>query len=239
MKQAILPNQKGAVLIFTLLMLLLLTLSGVSMIEQNKQQIAMMRNSRQQNQTLARAEQLLAQAENAIKNANEHQPCLGTSSSPCVNSDPSPSSKGFTCTPDAKSDGSLVQTPLLAGSRPAGLPTEATILSVSCLIDTANTGSVNLIEKLCSTYDQTTAKTYCYPPDPDSPSDIDKEVCVTDTTPKIPDNGDDSWACYKKFQTEIPMARCPTEIYTIQVTSVDEDTGSKRTIESKYAVACH
>ena len=74
MKQAILPNQRGAVLIFTLLMLLLLTLSGVSMIEQNKQQIAMMRNSRQQNQTLARAEQLLAQAENAIKNAKSINP---------------------------------------------------------------------------------------------------------------------------------------------------------------------
>ena len=67
---------------------------------------------------------------------------------------------------------------------------------------------------------------------------IRKCVLLT-TTPKIPNNGDDSWACYKKFQTEIPMARCPTEIYTIQVTTVDEETGSKRTIESKYSVACH
>ena len=199
----------------------------------------MVRNSRQQTQSLARAEQLLAQAENAIQAATEHQPCLGTSSSPCVNTDPSPSSKGFTCTPGAKSDGSLVQTQLLAGSRPAGLPSEATILSVSCLIDTANTGSANLIEKLCSTYDPTTAITYCYPPDPSNPSTINKEVCVTTTNPKIPNNGDSSWACYKKFQIEAPMAQCPTELYTIQVTSVDGNTGSKRIIESKYAVACH
>jgi hypothetical protein len=238
MKQITFPNQQGAVLVFTLLMLLLLTLSGANMIQQNKQEFAMVRNSGQQTQTLAKSEQLLAQAENAIQAALEHQPCLGTLSSPCVNSDPSPSSRGYQCTPGTKSDGSLVQTQLLAGSRPAGMPTEATILAVSCLIDTANTSSVNLIEKLCSTYDPTSATTYCYPPDPSNPSIINKEVCVTTTNPKIPNNGDSSWDCYKKFQAEATTASCPTEIYTIRVTSVDAVKASKRTIEAKYAVAC-
>ncbi|MFZ2403914.1 MAG: PilX N-terminal domain-containing pilus assembly protein [Methylobacter sp.] len=63
MKQLIVPNQRGAVLIFSLIMLLLLTLVSVSMIQQNKQELAMTGNTLEQTKSLARAETDLAQAQ--------------------------------------------------------------------------------------------------------------------------------------------------------------------------------
>jgi Tfp pilus assembly protein PilX len=56
-------NQKGAVLIFSLVMLLLLTLVSVSMIQQNKQELAMTGNTLEQTKSLARAETDLASAQ--------------------------------------------------------------------------------------------------------------------------------------------------------------------------------
>lgn len=59
-------NQRGAVLIFSLIMLLLLTLVSVSMIQQNKQELAMAGNALEQTKTLANAETQLKLAEQAI-----------------------------------------------------------------------------------------------------------------------------------------------------------------------------
>lgn len=56
-------NQRGAVLIFSLVMLLLLTLVSVSMIQQNKQELAMTGNTLEQTKSLARAETDLASAQ--------------------------------------------------------------------------------------------------------------------------------------------------------------------------------
>ncbi len=56
-------NQRGAVLVFSLIMLLLLTLVSVSMIQQNKQELAMAGNAIEQNKSLARAETDLASAQ--------------------------------------------------------------------------------------------------------------------------------------------------------------------------------
>lgn len=66
MKTVILSKQCGAVLAFTLVMLLLLTLVGVSMIQQNKQQLVMAGNVRQQNQVFADVESQLFSAEPLI-----------------------------------------------------------------------------------------------------------------------------------------------------------------------------
>ncbi len=60
------PHQRGAVLIFSLIMLLLLTLVSVSMIQQNKQELAMTGNTLEQTKSLARAETDLAKAEQLI-----------------------------------------------------------------------------------------------------------------------------------------------------------------------------
>jgi Tfp pilus assembly protein PilX len=59
-------QQRGAVLAFSLVMLLLLTLVGVSMIQQNKQELGMAGNARQQTQALATAEADMARAEAVI-----------------------------------------------------------------------------------------------------------------------------------------------------------------------------
>jgi Tfp pilus assembly protein PilX len=59
-------HQRGAVLAFSLVMLLLLTLVSVSMIQHNKQELAMTGNTLQQTKTLASAESELAQAQQLI-----------------------------------------------------------------------------------------------------------------------------------------------------------------------------
>lgn len=66
MKSLVLVKQRGAVLAFTLVMLLLLTLVGVSMIQQNKQQLMMAGNTQQQNQALANVDKVLSFAETYI-----------------------------------------------------------------------------------------------------------------------------------------------------------------------------
>ncbi|MGZ8945654.1 MAG: pilus assembly PilX family protein [Methylococcaceae bacterium] len=60
------PKQRGAVLVFSLIMLTLLTLVSVSMIQQNKQELAMTGNTLEQTKSLARAETDLSKAQNLI-----------------------------------------------------------------------------------------------------------------------------------------------------------------------------
>lgn len=60
------PRQRGAVLVFSLIMLTLLTLVSVSMIQHNKQELAMTGNTLEQTKSLARAETELTQAEQVI-----------------------------------------------------------------------------------------------------------------------------------------------------------------------------
>ena len=60
------PKQCGAVLIFSLVMLLLLTLVSVSMIQKNKQELAMTGNALDQNKSFASAETELGLAEKSI-----------------------------------------------------------------------------------------------------------------------------------------------------------------------------
>ncbi len=62
-------KQRGAVLAFSLVMLLLLTLAGTRMIQQNKQQLAMANNMRISAQEFANAESILANAKTQILTA--------------------------------------------------------------------------------------------------------------------------------------------------------------------------
>lgn len=61
-------HQQGVVLIFSLVMLLLLTLVSVNMIQANQLELAMTANALEQTKELARAEIYLAQAEIVIEN---------------------------------------------------------------------------------------------------------------------------------------------------------------------------
>ncbi|MGB4497522.1 MAG: nucleotidyltransferase domain-containing protein [Methylococcaceae bacterium] len=67
-----LKSQRGAVLAFCLLMLLLLTLAGTRMIQQNKQQLEMSGNTRILTQEFANAEGLLANAKSTINTWEQH-----------------------------------------------------------------------------------------------------------------------------------------------------------------------
>lgn len=135
-------KQRGAVLAFTLLMLALLTMAGVTMVSQNKQDFLMTKNSRQQTQALSSVEQLLTNAETALRLAvvkttlgdvKIHSPCnnpAGTAPA-CGNPPIQPVVQdpvtGLTidaslaCTPAANADGTtnplLKQTQIVAGSK--------------------------------------------------------------------------------------------------------------------------
>ena len=63
-------KQRVAVLAFSLVMLLLLTLAGTRMIQQNKQQLAMANNMRVSTQEFANAESILANAKTQIPTCN-------------------------------------------------------------------------------------------------------------------------------------------------------------------------
>lgn len=71
------PHQRGAVLVFSLIMLLLLTLVSVSMIQQNKQELAMTGNTLEQTKSLARAETELKLAEQVIDTTRLNPADLG------------------------------------------------------------------------------------------------------------------------------------------------------------------
>lgn len=199
-------KQQGAVLAFTLIMLTLLTLAGVNMISQNKQELMMATNARQQVKALATVEQLVSQAENAIENDTT------------------------ICTFKDKGGGQMVKAPLVAGSRPTGMPDEATIMSVSCL--KADTGS-DKNEYLCSSVlDQYTvgisSTPYCYPT-----GKLPNELCTI--TNGVPTNTSSS--CDKRELNPSPDS-CERPIYTIRVTSTDTITNAKRTVESRYKKIC-
>lgn len=150
-------NQRGAVLIFSLIMLLLLTLVSVSMIQQNKQELAMAGNALEQTKTLASAETKLKLAEQEIVKKRYALANLG---------DPIPG-------PNPKCDsGNLINNGSVIGN--------ATVTAVYCL--------KNSTETLC-----------------------------------------DPASC---------MCNFGTEIYTLTLTVKDNNSGSQRTVESKYAVDC-
>lgn len=67
MKSYSLKNQHGAVLAFTLMILVVLTLASVSMIRQNKVQITIATNAAQQTVTFAGVETILRQAQSVLE----------------------------------------------------------------------------------------------------------------------------------------------------------------------------
>jgi len=85
-------NQRGAVLIFSLIMLLLLTLVSVSMIQQNKLELAMTGNAMDQTKSLASAEAELKLAEQFISTqrvySTTHQCNSGTTTQLNVSTTP-------------------------------------------------------------------------------------------------------------------------------------------------------
>ena len=82
-------HQRGVILIFSLVMLTLLTLVTVSMVQQNKQELAMMANTLEQTKSLARAESDLAIAQTKIDTTRLNPLSIPPYSDLRCNSDPS------------------------------------------------------------------------------------------------------------------------------------------------------
>lgn len=99
MKYIQLKNQSGAVLAFSLVMLLLLTLVGTSMIRQNKVQISLTGNSGQQTQTFNATESALTKAQIEINKLRYVDPTKAKDDSPlCKSNDqihPAPHASGI------------------------------------------------------------------------------------------------------------------------------------------------
>lgn len=132
-------SQHGAVLAFCLVMLLLLTLAGTRMIQQNKQQLEMANSSRLLTQEFANAEGVLANAKNQINLDPAH-----------IDSDPdvAPSNPAHQCVPTNTGKQNTLLPGLVNGAP------GSTILSTACIATSGATVK-------CVTY--SAGKLTCYP----------------------------------------------------------------------------
>lgn len=110
-------HQRGAVLVFSLIMLSLLTLVSVGMIQQNKQELAMTGNTLEQTKSLARAETDLASAQILIDHTR-------------LNPDSTPPYSDLTCNSSAASQ--VDENQVIVDSANG----KATVTGVYCLTDT-------------------------------------------------------------------------------------------------------
>lgn len=259
MMQSAIKKQYGAVLAFCLVMLLLLTLAGTRMIQQNKQQLEIANSARLLTQEFANAEGILAEAKNVINYQPAHDNCLPYDPRSCTDHsyfilDPvneQPDTKGrykhklpindpiHQCTPTI----SAKQNILLAGTElfkdipilketVNGLP-RAAILEVRCRSEDGD-------EQICSSYVNNSVK--CQPKSGDkncSGKTIDditieefnsvRDLCYQIYDPQDLRAGSES---YPGKNT-----KCPKEIYKIQVISTDA-YGTTRQIVSDHVVGC-
>lgn len=189
-----LQKQTGAVLVFSLLILLVVTLLGVNMVQKNRTQFLMVANAQQQSDAFASAEDVLLLVETYIDTQRY-------TTFPIVNpNDPYPNA-GYTCNKTADDPPKLNQLKPADITNQLGLANAfvasgvvVTITKTSCL--TAG------IEVECQLNEAGTAWK-------------DDEINCNQITPTF----------------------CPTEIYDINVTVTNAE-GSRREIESKYAVRC-
>lgn len=183
----LLSKQQGAVLAFSLVMLLLLTLLGVSMIQQNRQQLIMSGNTRQQNQVFADAETaLFFAAEKYIRDKRYM------------------TAAAFICKKDRTAS---------PFSDPA--VTDLNNSTVDVTTDVQNNISLNTMSNL--------------------KYEITERYCFTGAGSVLRCNSlnDEDYLGCEQWINDL----CSAEIYTM-VTTATDTSGTKRQIESKYAVNC-
>jgi len=189
-------KQTGVVLVFSLLILLLVTLLGVNMVQQNRIQFLMAGNAQQQSTTFASAEDVLRLVENYIdKTRYTTWPIVAP---PVAYPDPS-----YTCNKTASASPKLDQIKPADITNTIGLSATAIAAGVVAKINTTScllTGGIEV-------------------------------ECIADTSQAS------GWDVNEINCNQNTATFCPTEVYTISVT-VTNETGSKKEIESKYAVRC-
>ncbi len=215
-----LKKQQGAVLAFSLVMLLLLTLAGTRMIQQNKQQLEMAGNTRLSAQKFSDSEGFLADAKNQINSSLMPQHIDPTGLA--VNN------SAHQCIPTT---GTFKQNIGLAQVIPNST---VTILSVKCF------GIVNPVTQVissiqtCSTYNEGTGKVTCKTntdcktiDDAIADFTASTDICYQDYDPQAD----------KPNSSEIIKGKCPKEVYNIKVIATDAD-GTTRQIISDHVVGC-
>ena len=267
MRLSNLKKQRGAILAFSLVMLLLLTLSGTRMIQQNKQQLEIANNVRQLTQEFANGEAAVAVTKTILNGGGDstfgiaidlaHNNCLSTDLTPCVNNYFPDDSKlpifhpRHQCTPTA----SYKQQVGLAGVTIDTDSIKATILSVSCLSPSQQ----------CTSYDKTTKKLTCHPKSGDVNctgktieevaalfSDVDycyqpyDPLCenpnggsnpAVTTSANAIENYNPNPRCRSEPPTVLPEPACPKEVYKIDVIATSAN-GTTREIISDHVVGC-
>jgi hypothetical protein len=233
-------SQCGAVLAFSLVMLLLLTLAATRMIQQNKQQLEMGNSARLLTQQFANTEGGLANAKNMINGIlgkeymKQHIDPTGTPINSNVHQ----------CIPLS----SYKQNIALAGLVPITEPnTIAIILTSSCMSLTGNITP-------CTSYDASNSKLTCYPKikggggmDCTGKSVVEIAALFNDSTdlcyqPYDPQCDEDvsttiNPRCLILPPVSLPTPSCPKEVYKIDVISTDAN-GTTREIISDHVVGC-
>lgn len=243
-------KQRGAVLAFCLVMLLLLTLAGVRMIQQNKQQLEMANSMRLATQQFANAEGLLAEAKNVINKHSAHTDHIDENGVLRDESGTAINDSAHQCTPTASFKQNILlagtelfkDEPILNETTSGGLP-RAAILAVRCKND-------NGVEQICSSYDSISKTVTCQSKSEDftctgvtiDATNIQKfnsndDLCYQNYDPQ---SSDDNAACNvtpPPSWCTTPERKCPKEIYTIQVIATDA-YGTTRQINSDHVVGC-
>ncbi len=244
MKPYTLKNQHGAVLVFSLVMLLLLTLASINMIRQNKIQISIATNAGQQITAFASVETALRQTQ-AVLEALRYVDSNGDGAIDDSERDAHHCKSGAT--------DSIHPIPHPSGTL-TGLPDDVTaeIQNEYCVLDYSG-GSGNeyrcIYEKspsppgvrntvVGSEAAEEPGNPYADPPVPPVtavPSGDNVRACnALNAAGRLPLGT--TWAA-GATGTLNPGA-CPIEVYTLHVSLMDATTGAMRTVESKFEIDC-
>lgn len=234
MKLRHLKKQSGAILAFSLVMLLLLTLAGTRMIQQNKQQLQMAGNTRLLTQAFADAEGVLEDAKDIVLTDPSHQDPTSSPTQPIeINA------KEHQCTPIPVL---YRQQLLLAGkllidrTMPDNRSAKAQIVGTWC----ADTSGIPT--QKCTSYDETTQKLTCHL---DS-GNVDCTGKTIEAVASLFSIGDD---CYQHYDPTCAddnylgnscspkPPKCPVEVYAIRAISQSAN-GTTREIISSKQVKC-
>lgn len=211
MKKATISSQRGAVLIFSLLMLLLITLMGVSMVQQNRMQFMMAANAQGQNQAFSGVENILLRAEEYVDNQRYADKAI------------------FSCKKTVVSGKSIFTQLPVATTVAVGATTDTTKSDITSAVNTYLSNKTPVANSLCSDCKVEIAKTVCF-----STQTNVSEDCSINTQYTDPLTGVTNYTyCYSD-----KVQDCSTEIYTLKATIVDAVTNVTRIVEDNYAVRC-
>jgi hypothetical protein len=256
-------KQNGAVLAFSLVMLLLLTLAGTRMIQQNKQQLEMANNARLLTQAFADGEGFLADVKNTINISEAHdnyyglpiddiEKCKELYFEPYF--DPiDPNINGCLKLEKTKPNGTMLPInnkqhqckPILfkkntddKGTFKQNIGLAQAINSTQIILSVRCFGlkdsEGNVRIQECSSYDETTGKVTC---NGNTDCKTVDDAIAAFSASDICYQDYDPQVKYPDETAPIVTGKCPKEVYTIKAISTDT-YGTTREIISDHVVGC-